>query len=425
MGHAAAATCIVSLLLRRGARRARLRVRYAWCTCACDALSWPQRDAATGIADLSLSCHGAAHVALACECGAHPLVQCDALFPNAPHGSPQTSRPSLPRLCLRFTPQTVCAAKMSDADVKKTEALTLRVVGEPAEVVKPAAVTEEASTAKAVAVPEDDGFALRGLPFMLVMFAMCLAVFIGGLDGTIVVVAMPQIAKDFDALSLISWIFLSFLLTQTAGTPLWGRASDMLGRKNAMLVAIGSFVVGSIACALSNTFASLVVFRAIQGIGGGGLMSVALILLADIVPASQRGAYLAPINSMFALSSVVGPILGGYITDGPGWRWCFWIVRNLERAGGAGKEMELHVAAFGTPYYRALRVGCNDQRSSWPRRAALISVVITAVHARCAPSHASHTAPYPTSFHRRTCRSEPSARRSSTSTCRRPSDART
>jgi MFS family permease len=186
---------------------------------------------------------------------------------------------------------------------------------------------ELATADKAPVAPEvpDDGFALRGLPFYLVMFAMCLAVFIGGLDGTIVVVAMPQIAKEFDALSLISWIFLAFLLTQTAGTPLWGRACDMMGRKNAMLFAIGSFVVGSIACALSTTFPLLAIFRAVQGIGGGGLMSVALVLLADIVPPNQRGAYLAPINSMFALSSVVGPIVGGFITDGPGWRWCFWI----------------------------------------------------------------------------------------------------
>ena len=99
----------------------------------------------------------------------------------------------------------------------------------------------------------------------------------------------------------------------------------MMGRKNAMLFAIGSFVVGSIACALSTTFPLLAIFRAVQGIGGGGLMSVALVLLADIVPPNQRGAYLAPINSMFALSSVVGPIVGGFITDGPGWRWCFWI----------------------------------------------------------------------------------------------------
>jgi len=219
---------------------------------------------------------------------------------------------------------------------KEEQQLTLRVVEAPKAAPAADAAAEDGfvavskdlaapPAAPAAAAAADDGFALHGVPFLLVMFAMCLAVFIGGLDGTIVVVAMPKIASEFNALSLISWIFLSFLLTQTAGTPLWGRAADMLGRKNAMLVAIGSFVVGSIACALSTTFAMLAVFRAVQGIGGGGLMSVALILLADIVPTEQRGAYLAPINSMFALSSVVGPILGGYITDGPGWRWCFWI----------------------------------------------------------------------------------------------------
>ena len=80
------------------------------------------------------------------------------------------------------------------------------------------------------------GFKMVGLPFQLTLAALCISVFIGGLDGTIVVVAMPAIAADFDALSTISWVFLSFLLTQTAGTPLWGRAADMLGRRNALLV---------------------------------------------------------------------------------------------------------------------------------------------------------------------------------------------
>jgi MFS family permease len=195
--------------------------------------------------------------------------------------------------------------------------------------VPPAAITPTVAAAAATPAPapalKDDGFALRGMPLILVMFALCLAVFIGGLDDTIVVVAMPTIADEFDSLSLISWIVLAVLLTQTAGTPLWGRASDMLGRKNAMLVAIGSFVTGSVACALSTSFAMLAVSRAVQGFGGGGLVSVTLILVADVVPPAQRGAYLAPINSFYALSSVVGPIVGGYITDGPGWRWCFWI----------------------------------------------------------------------------------------------------
>ena len=195
--------------------------------------------------------------------------------------------------------------------------------------VPPAAITPTVAAAAATPAPapalKDDGFALRGMPLILVMFALCLAVFIGGLDDTIVVVAMPTIADEFDSLSLISWIVLAVLLTQTAGTPLWGRASDMLGRKSAMLVAIGSFVTGSVACALSTSFAMLAVSRAVQGFGGGGLVSVTLILVADAVPPAQRGAYLAPINSFYALSSIVGPIVGGYITDGPGWRWCFWI----------------------------------------------------------------------------------------------------
>ena len=154
-----------------------------------------------------------------------------------------------------------------------------------------------------------------------------------GLDGTIVVTAMPVIAHEFNALADISWIMIAFLLTQTAITPLWGRVCDMAGRANAMLGALGSFIVGSVACALSTTMVQLTVFRAIQGVGGGGLMAIALIMIADLVPAQLRGSYIAPLASMFALSSIVGPLLGGYLTDGPGWRWAFWIVRT--RGGGA------------------------------------------------------------------------------------------
>ena len=118
---------------------------------------------------------------------------------------------------------------------KPVEKVELAAAEMPVE--KPAAAAVELAAAEkpaegASAEVPDDGFALRGLPFILVMFAMCLAVFIGGLDGTIVVVAMPQIAKEFDALSLISWIFLAFLLTQTAGTPLWGQVPRARSRRH-------------------------------------------------------------------------------------------------------------------------------------------------------------------------------------------------
>ena len=173
--------------------------------------------------------------------------------------------------------------------------------------------------------PIDDGFALHGLPFSLTMFALCLACFMAGLDFTIIVTAMPAISKEFGNFDEISWIIVSFMLTNTASTPLFGRANDILGRRDAMLVSLLSFVLGSILCAVATSLPLLAIFRAVQGIGGGGIFSCALIMIADLVPAHQRGAYIGPLASMFALSGVSGPLIGGAFTDGPGWRWCFWI----------------------------------------------------------------------------------------------------
>ena len=198
-----------------------------------------------------------------------------------------------------------------------------------AEPFKDAPPTKDALAVAAVAdvagAAKDDGFVLHGLQFRAVLFSLCLACFMAGLDFTIVVVAIPNISKEFDAFDEVTWIMIAFALTQTAGTPLWGRAADMLGRMWSMQFALLSFTLGSIACALSTTLPMLVIFRAVQGIGGGGIFSTALIMIADLVPAHLRGAYIGPLAGMFALSAVCGPLLGGALTDGPGWRFCFWI----------------------------------------------------------------------------------------------------
>jgi len=192
--------------------------------------------------------------------------------------------------------------------------------------------TDDTVVTKSVAVvvpinstAPNDGFALHGIPFSLTMFALCLACFMAGLDFTIIVTAMPAISKEFGNFDEISWIIVSFMLTNTASTPLWGRFNDILGRRDAMQVALLSFVIGSILCAVATSLPLLAIFRAIQGIGGGGIFSCALIMIADLVPAHQRGAYIGPLASMFALSGVTGPLIGGAFTDSVGWRWCFWI----------------------------------------------------------------------------------------------------
>lgn len=114
---------------------------------------------------------------------------------------------------------------------------------------------------------------------------------------------MPVIAREFNALNTISWVIQSFMLTQTAGMPLWGRFCDIFGRRNCLLFSVGMFVVWSLACALSTDIVMLVVFRALQGVGGGGIMSCVMIVLADLTPPSSRAVWVAPLASMFALSS--------------------------------------------------------------------------------------------------------------------------
>lgn len=136
---------------------------------------------------------------------------------------------------------------------------------------------------------------------------------------------MPKIAAEFDALTEVAWIIVSFMLTQTAGTPLWGRLSDRFGRRSCLIFSVGMFTVWSLACGLSTTIEELIIFRAMQGIGGGGIMSCVMIVLADLTPPSSRAAYMAPLGSMFALSSVCGPLLGGFFTDYITWRWAFFI----------------------------------------------------------------------------------------------------
>jgi len=158
-----------------------------------------------------------------------------------------------------------------------------------------------------------------------IVLGIMLAMFLGALDQTIVATALPTIGRHFGNLDDLSWVVTAYLLTGTAVTPLYGKLADIHGRRVMMLIAVGIFVAGSVACALAPGMTALVIARAFQGLGGGGLMALAQTIIADIVSPRERGRYQGYIGAVFALSSVGGPVLGGFLTEHIDWSLIFWI----------------------------------------------------------------------------------------------------
>ena len=158
-----------------------------------------------------------------------------------------------------------------------------------------------------------------------ILLGLLLAMLLGALDQTIVATAMPTIGRDLGDVEQLPWIVTAYLLASVAVTPLYGKLADIHGRRVVMLSAIVIFVVGSIACALSPSVPILAVARAVQGAGGGGLISLAQTIIADIVSPRERGRYQVHIASVFATSSLAGPALGGLLADHLHWSAIFWI----------------------------------------------------------------------------------------------------
>ncbi len=158
-----------------------------------------------------------------------------------------------------------------------------------------------------------------------VMVGLMAGMFLAALDQSIVGTALPTIVSDLGGLEHMSWVVTAYLLTSTASTPLWGKISDLYGRRPMFQAAIVLFLVGSIISGASGAMPTLIAGRAIQGVGGGGLMALALATIGDIIPPRERGKYQGMFGAMFGISSVAGPLLGGFFTEGPGWRWIFWI----------------------------------------------------------------------------------------------------
>ena len=158
-----------------------------------------------------------------------------------------------------------------------------------------------------------------------VMAGVMLAIGLASLDGNIVGPALPRIVSDLGGLAHLSWVVTAFSVASTASTPLYGRLSDQFGRRPAFFVSIGIFLLGSTLCGFASTMPALIGFRALQGLGAGGLMTLAQTTVGDVVPPRDRPRYQALFTSVFAVCSVAGPLLGGLITDVFSWPWIFFV----------------------------------------------------------------------------------------------------
>ena len=203
------------------------------------------------------------------------------------------------------------------------------------------------SPAKAIALPDGQR---SHREIMVVMSALMLALLLSALDQTIVSTALPQIAIDLDGLNKLSWVATSYLLASAIVTPIYGKLGDMYGRKKIFMSSIIIFLIGSVLCGLSQSMDQLIIFRAIQGLGGGGLMALVLAIVGDVVPPRERGRYQGYLGAVFGVSSVAGPLLGGLITEHISWHWIFFINIPLGALALYVVSTRLHLPVRRSPH---------------------------------------------------------------------------
>ncbi|MBX7265377.1 MFS transporter [Micromonospora sp. Llam7] len=210
----------------------------------------------------------------------------------------------------------------------------------------------------------------------VVLFGLMIAMMLAMLDNMIVSTALPRIVGEFGGLNHFTWVVTAYVLGTTVSTPIWGKLGDLYGRKAVFLTAVVIFLVGSALCGMAGSgflggpddgMVQLIAFRAVQGLGAGGLMVGVMAIIGDLVPPRERGRYQGMIAGIMAIAMVAGPLVGGFITDHLSWRWAFYV--NLPLGGVA---LVLLIATMHLPKYR------TEHRIDW-LGAALLSVGITGI----------------------------------------------
>ncbi len=218
----------------------------------------------------------------------------------------------------------------------------------------------------AAASPSTSPLLLTPRRVWIIFGALIAGMLLSSLDQTIVSTAMPTIVGQLGGVEHQVWITTAYLLATTIVMPVYGKFGDVLGRRRLFLIAIALFTLASVGCALASDFWMFVFFRAVQGLGGGGLMILSQAIIADIVPASERGKYLGPLGAVFGLSAIAGPLLGGFFVDHLTWQWAFYI------------NIPVGIAAFVIALF-ALTL--PDKRAT--RRIDVLGIVLLSIATTC------------------------------------------